>query len=768
MHASMHNIIGIWVQKVAILLCNSGMLQYNIVINYCFRYKKAMASPSTQSSVCKYCKNFYKDPRILSCLHSYCLHCITKIHIKGSTSLTCPLCSFSTPLANRNVSKLPQNGYLEEEARKSKVMQQVTSVPPPVCYSCEDDHSISVAYCKDCEYMLCKDCSTVHKKTKKYNFHTIFSIDELKRKSQIDLLNELFSSNSTSPLCSDHDSQNLSSYCLVCNVPVCDECILSTHNGHSVEDISKHATESRTKIVEGREAVTEKKEKLEEIMETIEKAKRTVKDNKKKVDEIIQEAFAELRHHLDKREKFLLIKNKQISNAKETYLSMQLQDFRCLSEAIDQFYQAASVTTSDNDVHVLFLAHTLQERVTFLQQAFAGLSLDPCETTDISADVNTNTTAEMLKKFGYVYMADPSPSVTNATTVVPHQNLAIGTEMKVRVSSKDSSGNVLCQEGAVVRGTLTCTGKGSINLVATDDGDGTYVFSISPQHLAQHQLFISMNGQRVQNSPFNFGVLAKRDYSKLKNPVQEIHIHRPKYVAFSNEGDMFVTSGDDCIHVYDCNGEEKATIGSNQNFQLPSGIAINGELIYVAEYEGHRIHKLTTGGDILHTFGEQGQDIGQFESPSDLQVSPDNKLYVADSYNNRIQVFHSDCSFSHAIDGNISGDGSFSQPEGIAFDLSGNVHVAGFGSSSVTVLSPTGKFLRQYESKYTDEPQGIAIDPSGYSLVTIYRKGSLRIFDPRGKFTCSIEGFRFPCGVSISPDGSIWVADRQNNKLIKY
>ena len=47
------------------------------------------------------------------------------------------------------------------------------------------------------------------------------------------------------------------------------------------------------------------------------------------------------------------------------------------------------------------------------------------------------------------------------------------------------------------------------------------------------------------------------------------------------------------------------------------------------------------------------------------------------------------------------GYGSFSSPEGIAFDLSGNVHVGGFSSSSVTVFTPSGQFVHQYMIKHT-------------------------------------------------------------------
>ena len=66
------------------------------------------------------------------------------------------------------------------------------------------------------------------------------------------------------------------------------------------------------------------------------------------------------------------------------------------------------------------------------------------------------------------------------------------------------------------------------------------------------------------------------------------------------------------------------------------------------------------------------------------------------------------------------------------------------------------------------DPEGIAIDPSGYSLVNSYSNGTLCIFDPSGRFIHSVGGFNSQFGVSVSPDGSVWVADRNNNRIVKF
>jgi DNA-binding beta-propeller fold protein YncE len=59
----------------------------------------------------------------------------------------------------------------------------------------------------------------------------------------------------------------------------------------------------------------------------------------------------------------------------------------------------------------------------------------------------------------------------------------------------------------------------------------------------------------------------------------------------------------------------------------------------VAEYKGHRIQVLDGEGHLLLKWGTCG-DL-EFREPSNLQVRPDGRIYLADYQNNRIQVFQS-------------------------------------------------------------------------------------------------------------------------------
>jgi DNA-binding beta-propeller fold protein YncE len=59
---------------------------------------------------------------------------------------------------------------------------------------------------------------------------------------------------------------------------------------------------------------------------------------------------------------------------------------------------------------------------------------------------------------------------------------------------------------------------------------------------------------------------------------------------------------------------------------------------YVTIPEEHRVAKYSPQGELISSFGKYGAAPGDFSSPRGIAIGADGKIYVADTYNNRVQI----------------------------------------------------------------------------------------------------------------------------------
>ena len=76
------------------------------------------------------------------------------------------------------------------------------------------------------------------------------------------------------------------------------------------------------------------------------------------------------------------------------------------------------------------------------------------------------------------------------------------------------------------------------------------------------------------------------------------------------------------------------------------GIAIYENNLYVTDWMVHAVFhlKIETDFRLVTRLGSRGSGIGQFDEPRQLSISTNGNVYVADQYNNRIQIL--DCSLN--------------------------------------------------------------------------------------------------------------------------
>ncbi len=157
-------------------------------------------------------------------------------------------------------------------------------------------------------------------------------------------------------------------------------------------------------------------------------------------------------------------------------------------------------------------------------------------------------------------------------------------------------------------------------------------------------------------------------------------------------------------------------------FQQADGITVdeNG-LIYISDYQLHRIQVFQADGTFVRKWGSQGSGTNQFQNPRGLDIGPDGNLYVCDWGNHRICVYQPDGTFVRSWGSYGTGDGQFNHPYRISVNSEGQVFVADYSNYRVQAFDENGIFIRKFEPESetgsSEPPEAIAALDDGSVLV---------------------------------------------------
>ena len=184
-------------------------------------------------------------------------------------------------------------------------------------------------------------------------------------------------------------------------------------------------------------------------------------------------------------------------------------------------------------------------------------------------------------------------------------------------------------------------------------------------------------------------------------------------------------------------------------------------------------------------FGSTGASAGQFRSPVDIEQDSQGNLYVIDSTLRRLQKYDAEGNFIAAVSvrKDPANTTEESEPWGLAVGPNGEVAVADTFGWRVRIFDSDLTFTGvEFGTPPADGapgpfnlfgPRDLAFDAEGNLWVTDTGHKRIQVYTPGGEFlrTIGSEGsgdgqFNEPVGISIASDGTVFVADMYNRRVV--
>ncbi len=283
---------------------------------------------------------------------------------------------------------------------------------------------------------------------------------------------------------------------------------------------------------------------------------------------------------------------------------------------------------------------------------------------------------------------------------------------------------------------------------AGESGEGDYLFSIygfegdllrrpSSVGIADNgDIFVADTGKRrivVFDEDGNF----VRVYGDAGQ--EELQIWEPIDVAVASDGRSYVLDkGQKKVVIYDSAYQANGVITFEEEY--PLSITIEDDQLFLTTESGVLVGDLD--GNLATGYVAWGKEPGMFDKPGGVAVDEDGTLFVADSFNYRVQALSTQgeplWQYGEPIPpGEAIGftDRKFGLPASIAVDEAGYLYVVDGTNSEVVVLTPEGEFQETIGGVGHDD--GMFYYPDGID----YNEGVIVVAD---KFNDRVEVFRTP------------------------
>ena len=724
---------------------------------------------------CCVCMNRFTNPKLLPCLHSFCLHCLQRIQATSGIrdTILCPECrrNFAIP-GNGDLNTLPTNFRLNSLLDALPVTQCETSGVK--CGNCDKTRQQS-AYCFTCCSFWCDDCLPLHNGIRTNKEHHVLALKDFRDEDFENILKQ-------PPFCAKHE-EKLKFFCQVCKTTICYSCAVTDHEGHAKIVLEDAAQERSLRIFR---AVEVKKRKAQNKMTRIaklgenciqvqEEAARIKSDIQQFTDNLIAAIEAKKDDIFDELEMKAKQCLERLGEKKQEIEEEMKRDQTAIekSDMILKRSTSAQIMQPNDLLDELFREEGEQEETD---------DLDGEHIIDFAFQRNKELLNDVhAKTLGFLKSRKTNPK----ESTVEGKGICEGTvglKAEIVVKTRNILGEqVYAQNNHVTMDIRNheghdCSTKPQIH----DNKDGSYEISYFAKECGTCQASVKVNGQHVRGSPFKTEFkprLFKPVLSFGKQGSDDGMFNGPGGIAVNYKDEIAVTDRNNhCIKTFVCDGTHVRSFGRERDqqgkFNYPRGIAFHSNNIIVSYSDNHRVQIFDDQGHYLHQFGEEGKLNHQLDYPLGLSIDRDGNIIVADRKNKSIKIFSLDGRFLRRI----GEEGSLTYPiHCIQHD--NYFIVSDTGDDCIKVFDEQGKFLYQFGRRGTGDgdfyqPGCLSVDRVGHLLVCDSMNHRVQVFKLNGEFVTKFGEhgtergkLNKPISTAILSNGRVIVTEFGNHRV---
>ncbi|NWU66082.1 PML protein, partial [Pterocles burchelli] len=247
--------------------------------------------------LCEGCQQESPNLKLLTCLHTLCLDCLSKNKPMGQ----CPVCQTAIPPAS-GIPNMDNLLFTNLEA-KLKVYKKIIDGVDLFCDNCK---KASEFWCKECEEFLCTKCFEAHQRYLKRESHEAKSLMVIRAGSAKDFLKDTRSSSNLSCSNPAHKSQTVSIYCTKCEKALCCSCALLDSHHAPFCDIRSESQRRQEELGTLSQELRQKRSGFEGAYTTLRDEATRLEEAQREMRELIRQRVEQLVQLIRREEEELL------------------------------------------------------------------------------------------------------------------------------------------------------------------------------------------------------------------------------------------------------------------------------------------------------------------------------------------------------------------------------------------------------------------------------------------------------------------------------